>query len=160
MAQYTFWNSTAKQAKHSGVYGNTATWDCLLAVGGASGITSTTGDTVTINLMKLPAGAIVHEIAWLIGAAYNAGSSIALGFVNVDPNQPSPANSVQPAVNAFTGGSPINGAATGSGTILVMPMHFAVPAWVQATFSGATGEQVKKTLASLYIRMLGVSDGA
>jgi hypothetical protein len=157
MANLSYKNSTMKDMQHGGQYGNTAIWDAKIPVGGAIGLTSNTGDVVTVDLMRLPAGTTVCEVSF-VNTAYSANSKIDVGFKYEDTTQTIPVGSATPSSTAFIAAQDVSVAA--SGLKPIMPMHFSIPAVVQVKFSGATGEQIKKTIGELYLRLLGKSDGA
>jgi hypothetical protein len=157
MANLTYRAPSLKDMQHGGQYGNTAIWDSELPVGGCVGLTSKTGDVVIIDFIRLPAGTTVSEIGF-VNKPYSAGCKVDVGFRYEDTKQTIPEGSEMPSTTAFITAQDVSVA--GSGLKLVSPMHFSLNAVVQLRFSGASGEQVKKTVGEFYLRLLGKSDGA
>lgn len=157
MTNLTYKAPSMKDTKHSGSYGNAAIWDASIPVGGANGIVSTTGDSVVVDLMKLPAGTTVCDVSF-VNVAYNTGAKIDVGFQYEDLNADIPSDSATPSTTAFISAQDVS--ISGSGFKPIKPLHFTIPAIVQVKFYGATGEQIKKTVSELYIKLAGISEGA
>ena len=156
MATFNYVAPNTKNTQHTGVYGNCAILDGILPVGGALGVTSNTGDTVTVDLIKIPAGSEIHEIKFANGA-YNAGCTIDVGirYIDLDKNRTIPTGSAPEVGNLFLTAQAVSAAA--NGFKVMSPKKILSPAMMTVTFKGATGEQVKKTSADLWIGLIGKS---
>jgi hypothetical protein len=127
--------------------------DAILPEGGAIGVTSIAGDKVTVDLIKIPAGSEIHEIKFVNGA-YGAGCVIDAGirYVDLDKNKTIPTGSEPEAANTFLTAQAV--AAAGSGFKIMKPKRILSPAILTVTFSGVTGEQIKKTGTDLYVALI------
>ncbi len=156
MATFNYVAPNTKNTQHTGVYGNCVIIDGELPIGGALGVTSNTGDTVTVELIKIPAGSEIHEIKFA-NTAYNTGATIDVGirYVDLDKNHTIPTGSAPEVGNLFLAAQSVSAAA--NGFKVMSPKKILSPAMLTVTFKGATGEQVKKTIGSLWIGLIGKS---
>jgi hypothetical protein len=156
MANFTYVAPNTKNTQHTGVYGNCVILDGELPIGGAMGITSNTGDTVTVDLIKIPAGSEIHEIKFVNGT-YNVGSTIDVGirYIDLDKNHTIPTGSAPELGNLFLTAQDVSAAS--NGFKVIKPKKILSPAMLTVTFKGATGEQIKKAGADLWIGLIGKS---
>lgn len=157
MANLNYRASSLKTTGHGGVMGNVAVWDATLPVGGANGIVSNTNDTVTVELIDIPAGSTVNQVSF-VNTAYNTGCKIDVGFKYRDSHQDIPAGSTIPSPTAFISAQDVS--ADSSGLKPIKPIHLGLRAIVTVKFYGATGEQIKKVGSELYLALQGKLDGA
>jgi hypothetical protein len=156
MNTYSNVTATAIAPQHTGQYGDASIISGQFSTASAIGVT---GDTVVIDLAKIPAGTEVHD--WhLRYSAIGTAASGKLGFRYVDPARAAKepnygtasAGFPTPAADYFMSAASI-AAAGATGLVLFTPVKFELPVILQLTVDSTTAATLIPAAATIVSKL-------
>jgi hypothetical protein len=148
-------SSDFKKPGHSGPYGNASVFSGNYIPGAVKGVT---GDTVQVDICKLPAGSQIDQVL-AVFTALGTAASMKIGFrwENTDPALFVPTGAPTPAIDYFKGATDVSGA--GSAVAYFKPVYLPIPAVLTITVDSSSGSNILPNTADIYVRASGVSRG-
>lgn len=137
----------------AGPYGNASRLRARYTPGAVKGAT---GDTVVVDLARIPAGTSIDGIH-AIWSALGTAATMALGFRWSNPAGFVPAGAPTPAADALLTAT---AAATAGGVdALIHPVSFPIEAVLTATFADSSGANILPSTADIYVALDYISEG-
>lgn len=153
MATVTDQAPSVLDPQFAGPYGNASQLRARYTPGKVKGVT---GDTVTVDLARIPAGTSIDGIH-AIWTALGTAATAALGFRWSNPAGFVPAGAPTPANDALLAATAA--AAAGSVDALIHPLTFPIEAVLTATFAASSGANILPANADVYVRLDYISQG-
>jgi hypothetical protein len=153
MATVTDQAPSAQDPQFAGPYGNASRLRARYTPGKVKGAT---GDSVVVDLARIPSGTSIDGIN-VIWSALGTAATAALGFRWSNPAGFVPTGAPTPAADALLAATAA--ASAGGASATIHPITFPIEAVLTATFAGSSGANILPSTADVYVSLDYISQG-